>query len=124
MKTLDAIQTRVQKIGAGVVGRLSTLPSSAAVIRARKAVRRGTEQSVKWVRRNPAALPLAGLGGLLATWLLVRTRRKARANFFHRAMAVAGPQGRKGMRFALGRFLAWALTPRKPLAFRAISIRW
>jgi len=124
MKTMDAIQTRVQKIGTGVVDRLSTLKSSAAVKQARKAVRRGTEQTAKWVRKNPAALPLAGLGGLLAVFLMARSRRKSRSGYLQRAMAFAGPQVRKGLGSTLGRFVSWALTPRKPHVFRAISIRW
>lgn len=125
MKTMDVIQSRVERIGAGVVDRLSTLKSSARVKQARKAVRRGTEQTVKWVKRNPAALPLAGLGGALATWLLVRSRRKARPKkLLQRAMGLAGPGVKKGFVAVFGRFLSWALSPRKPHVFRAISIRW
>jgi hypothetical protein len=124
MKTIDVIQSRVERIGAGVADRLSALKSSAAVAKTRKAVRRGTEQTVKWVRKNPAVWPLAGLGGALATWLLVRSRRKARPQALQRAMSLVGPGVRKGFGAAVGRFLAWALSPRKPHVFRAISIRW
>lgn len=123
-KTMDRIQTRIERIGSGVVDRLQTLRSIDAVVKAGKAVRRGGERTAQWARRNPAALPLIGLGGALTTWLLVRARRKSRQpKFLKRAMnmAKAMPGLPKGL---LGRFVAWTLTPRKPRVFRAISIRW
>lgn len=125
-KTMDVIQGRVEKIGSRLQSLGSTLTSSDAVVQARKAVRRGTEQTAKWVRKNPAALPIAGLGGLLATWLMMRSRRKARPKLVQGAMGLMRtlPQVRKGFGAALGRFLTWAVTPRKPHVFRAISIRW
>lgn len=123
-KTMDVIQTRVEKIGSGVVSGLSALRSSAAVAKAGKAVRRGSQETVKWVRKNPSkALPLAGLGGALL-WLLFRPRPKASPKLLRNTMGFLGPQVRKGLGSSLGRFLSWALTPRKPHVFRAISIKW
>ena len=132
-KTMDAIQSRVERIGSGMVGRLqdagSKAWSSATMSRARKAVRRGGERTAKWARDNPAALPLIGLGGALATLLMVRAGRRARQQprLFRRAMTMMNATPtmmRKGMGSAFGRFIAWALTPRKPRVFRAISIKW
>jgi hypothetical protein len=131
-KTMDAIQSRVERIGSGMVGRLqeagSKAWSSATMSTARKAVRRGGERTAKWARDNPAALPLIGLGGALATLMAIRAGRKARMQprFFRRAMQFlnATPQVKKGMGSAFGRFMAWALTPRKPVVFRAVMFKW
>src|SRR5688572_8940398 len=128
-KTVDAIQTRFERIGSDVAGRLQSVAHSDAVRKARKAVRRGSEETVRWVRRNPKALPLAGLGlgGALATWMMMRARRKSRQpKMVQRAMAMAKsvPGLRRGFATTLARFIGWALTPRKPHVFRAISIRW
>jgi hypothetical protein len=131
-KTMDALQTRVERIGSGMVERLqdagSKAWSSAAMTSARKAVRRGGERTAKWARKNPAAFPLLGLGGALATLLMIRAGRKSRQQprLFRRAMKFmnATPQMKKGMGTAFGRFMAWALTPRKPHVFRAVSIKW
>jgi len=51
-KTMDRIQSRVEKMGSDVVDRFEV---------ARKAVRRGSEETTKWVKNNPATLPLIGL---------------------------------------------------------------
>jgi hypothetical protein len=131
-KTMDALQTRVERIGSGMVDRLqdvgSKIRSSAALSTARKAVRRGGERTAKWARENPAALPLIGLGGALATLLVVRARRNSREQprFFRRALALVNqaPQVRKGMGSLFGRVVAWALSPRKPHVFRAVMIKW
>src|SRR5678815_1474328 len=128
-KTMDALQTRIGRIGTGVADRFQSVARSDTVARARKAVRRGSEETMKWVRRNPKALPLAGmgLGGALATWMLVRSRRKARRpQMLQRAIKTVGslPGVRQGFASSFVRFLGWAMTPRKPHVFRAISIRW
>jgi hypothetical protein len=128
-KTMDAIQTRIERIGSGVADRFQSVAKSDAVHKARKAVRRGSEETVKWVRKNPKALPLAGLGlgGALATWLMVRSRRNSRQpRFLQKAMQTVGsmPGLRQGFATTAARFLSWALSPRKPHVFRAISIRW
>jgi hypothetical protein len=131
-KTMDAIQSRVERIGSGMVGRLqeagSKAWSSSAMSTARKAVRRGGAQTVKWARKNPKVLPLIGLGGALATFLMFRAGRKSRQQprMFRRAMQMmnATPQIKKGLGSAFGRFMAWALTPRKPHVFRAVTIKW
>lgn len=127
-KTMDVIQSRIERIGSDVADRVKTVSSSAAVARARKAVRRGTDETVKWVRKNPKALPLLGLGGaLVTTFLLLRGRRKPqKTKLFKGAMNMMGtvPLFKKGFGFGLGRLLSWAMTPRKPHVFRAISIRW
>jgi hypothetical protein len=128
-KTMDALQTRIGRIGSGVADRFQTVARSDTVARARKAVRRGSEETMKWVRRNPRALPLAGmgLGGALATWLLVRARRNAhRPKLVQKALKTVGslPGVRQGLASSFVRFLGWAMTPRKPHVFRAISIRW
>jgi hypothetical protein len=120
-KTIDAIQTRVERIGSGVVERVR---SSRAVAAAGRAVVRGSERSVVWVRENPRAAALTGLGGVLGTLLLLRARRNARRQPRLLRMLAAAPQLRRGMGTAFGRFLAWALTPRKPLVFRAVMIKW
>jgi len=121
-KTMDAIQSRVERIGSG----LESLRSGADV--ARKAVRRGSEETVKWVRKNPKALPLIGLGGAaLTTFLMMRSRRRARSpKFLEGAMKFAAnfPLLKKGFGTLLGRLFSSTLTPRKPHHFRAISIRW
>jgi len=128
-KTIDALQTRVERMGTGMVGRLqglgSRLTSSAAVSNARKAVRRGSERTVKWVRRNPRTLPLLGLGGALAL-LLLRARRKARQpKLLQEAMKAAGALPlKRSLGMVFGRLLAWTLSPRKPHVFRAITIKW
>lgn len=119
-KTMGVIQSRVERIG----DRLSTLSHSAAANKARKAVRRGTEQTVKWVRKNPKALPIVGLGGALATCLFFWSRRKAQPKLLKGAMGLMGSKAGKGFGSVLGKFLAWALSPRKPHVFRAVSIRW
>lgn len=117
-KTVDAIQTRIERIGSGVADRWEAIRSSHTVARAGKALRRGGERTAEWTRRNPAALPLIGLGGALTTWMLWRARRRSRApKFLKGAM-------RRVFGSALGRFIGWTLTPRKPKVFRAISIRW
>jgi hypothetical protein len=128
-KTVDAIQTRIERLGSGVADRIQTVAKSDTVAKARKAVRRGSEETVKWVRKNPKALPLAGLGlgGMIATWLMVRSRRKSRQpKFLQKALQTVGsvPGLRQGFATTAARFLSWALTPRKPHVFRAISIRW
>jgi hypothetical protein len=131
-KTMDALQTRVERIGSGMVERLqdvgSRIRSSAALSTARKALRRGGERTAKWARDNPAALPLVGLGGALATLMVVRARRNSmpQPRMIRRAMQLmnAAPQIRKGVGTAFSRFVAWALTPRKPLVFRAVTIKW
>lgn len=128
-KTMDALQTRLGRIGSDVADRFQSVARSDAVAKARKAVRRGSEETMKWMRKNPRALPLAGvgLGGALATWLLVRGRRSSRTpRMFQKAMKTVGslPGVRKGFASTLARFLGWAMTPRKPHVFRAISIRW
>jgi len=118
-KTMDRIQSRVEKMGSDVVDRFEV---------ARKAVRRGSEETTKWVKKNPAALPLIGLGGaVLGTFLMMRARRRSRGpKLVQGAMKFAQrfPQLRKGFGSVLGRFFAWALTPRKPTVIRAVSIRW
>jgi hypothetical protein len=121
-KTMDALRS-------GVSDRFQSVVRSEAVAKARKAVRRGSEETVKWAKRNPRAASLAGLGlgGALATWMLVRGRRKPRRSMLmERAMKAAGslPGLRKGLVSTAARFIGWALTPRKPHVFRAISIRW
>jgi hypothetical protein len=131
-KTMDALQTRVERLGSGVVERLhdvgSMLRASHALSTARKAIRRGGEETAKWARSHPRELSLIGLGGALATAMMIRARRKAQEHpsFFRRAMQLmnATPQVRKGLGSAFGRFVGWALTPRKPHVFRAISIKW
>jgi hypothetical protein len=121
-KTMDAIQSRVERIGSGI----ESLKSGAEV--ARKAVRRGSEETVKWVRKNPKALPLIGLGGaVLTTLLMMRSRRRARSpKLVEGAMKLARnfPGLKKGFGSMLGQLFTWTLTPRKPHHFRAISIRW
>ena len=129
-KTMDLIQSRVEKMGSDVADRFesvrSTLRSRAAG--ASKAVRRGSEETAKWMRKNPAALPLIGLGGaVLTTFLMMRARRRApKSAVVQGAMKMAKnfPQLRKGFGSILGRLISWTLTPRKPHVFRAISIRW
>jgi len=128
-KTMDAIQSRLGRFGTGVADRVQSVARSEAVAKARKAVRRGSEETVKWVRQNPRKASLAGLGlgGALATWMMVRARRRPRRSMLmQRAMQVAGnlPGFRRGLVAAAGRFIGWALTPRKPHVFRAISVRW
>ena len=131
-KTMDAVQTRVERVGSGMVERLqdvgSKIRSSAALSTARKAVRRGGERTAKWMKKNPRALPLIGLGGALATWLMVRARSRSRRQppLVRGAVQMLGgvPRIKKGLGFALGRFMSWALAPRKPLVFRAITIKW
>ena len=128
-KTMDAIQSRIGRIGSGVADRFQTVARSEAVASARKAVRRGSEETMKWVRRNPRTVSLAGLGlgGALATWMMVRSRRKSnRSKLMQRAMKAAGnlPGLRRGIVSTAARFIGWALTPRKPHVFRAISVRW
>jgi alpha-beta hydrolase superfamily lysophospholipase len=128
---MDALQTRVERMGTGMVDRLqglgSRLKSSAAVSNARKAVRRGSEQTATWVKKNPRALPVLGLslGGAMAM-LLLRARRKARQpKLLQGAMKAASALPlKKGLGMAFGRFLGWALSPRKPHVFRAITIKW
>ncbi len=120
-RTMDAIQTRVERIGSDMVGRIR---SSRAVAATRKAVVRGGERSVEWVRENPRAAALTGLGGALATLLLLRMRRNARRQPRLLRFLGSAPQIRKGMGSAFGRFLAWALTPKKPLVFRAVMFKW
>jgi hypothetical protein len=129
-KTMDLIQSRVERIGSGVADRFESVRSnfrSGAEV-ARKAVRRGSEETAKWVRKNPAALPLIGLGGAaLGAFMMIRARRRPRASkFLQGAMKLARsvPQARKGFGTLLGRLITWTLTPRKPHVFRAISIRW
>jgi hypothetical protein len=125
-KTMDLIQSRVERIGSGIESMRSNLRNGANV--ARKAVRRSSEETAKWVRKNPAALPLIGLGGAALTgFLMMRSRRRARApKLMERAMKFAKnfPQLRTGFGTVLGRLITWTLTPRKPRVFRAISIRW
>jgi len=127
-KSIPVIQSRLERIGSGVADRFQNVAHSDAVAKARRAVRRGSKETVKWARRNPKAVSLAGLGlgGALATWLFVRSRRKARPVMFKKAMKMAGalPGFRKNMAATLARFIGWALTPRKPHVFRAISVRW
>jgi len=120
-KTMDAIQSRVERIGSDVV---SKVRSSRSVAAARKAVVRGGERSVKWVRENPRAATLTGLGGVLATMMLLRSRRNARRQPKLLRMLGTAPQIRKGMGAAFGRLLSWALTPKKPFVFRAVMIKW
>ena len=119
----------VESFRSSVADRFQTVARSNAVAKARKAVRRGSEETVKWVQKNPRAASLAGLGlgGALATWMLVRGRRKPhRSMLMQRAMKMAGnlPGFKKGLVSTAARFIGWALTPRKPHVFRAISIRW
>lgn len=127
-KTMDLIQSRViERLGSQFDSMRSGLRNRTDA--ARKAARRGTEETVKWVRKNPAALPLLGVGGAaaLTTLLMLRARSRARnSNFFQKAIRLARtvPQVRKGFGTALGRLISWTLTPRKPHVFRAISIRW
>jgi hypothetical protein len=129
-RTMDRIQSRVERIGSDVADRFQSVRSNlrSRAEGARKAVRHGTEETAKWVRKNPAALPLIGLGGAaLATLLMVRARRRDRGpKVVQGAMKLAKnfPVLRKGFGTMLGRFIAWTLTPRKPHVFRAISIRW
>ena len=125
-RTMDVIQSRVERLGSGFESVRSNLRSGADV--ARKAVRRSSEQTAKWVKKNPAALPLIGLGGaVLTTFLMMRSRRRARGGkLVQGAMKLAKnvPGLRKGFGSLLGGFITWALSPRKPHVFRAISIRW
>src|SRR5262245_29357948 len=128
-KTVDAIQTRIERIGSGVADRFQSVASSDTVLKARNAVRRGSEATLKWARRNPSVLPIAGLGlgGALATWMVVRARRSARRpRLFQRAMQAVGslPGIRRGFGAAAARFIGWALTPRKPRVIRLVAIRW
>lgn len=120
------IRSRVERIGSGMADRFQAVRSSAAVSKARKAVRRGTKTTTKWFRKNPKALPLLGLGGALATLMVMRSRRKNRQpKLLKGAMKfVSARQFKKGFGFVLGRFIGWALSPRKPLVFRAVSVRW
>src|SRR6185503_17906093 len=113
-KTMDALQTRIGRIGTGVADRFQSVARSGTVARARKAVRRGSEETMKWVKDNPKALPLAGvgLGGALATWLLVRARRNSRRpRMFQKAMKTVGslPGFRQGFASTVARFLGWAM---------------
>ena len=118
----------VESFRSSVVDRFQTVARSDAVAKARKAVRRGSEETMKWAKRNPRAMSLAGLGlgGALATWMLVRARRKPSSKLMQRAMKAAGglPGFKKGLVSTAARFIGWALTPRKPHVFRAISVRW
>jgi len=119
----------MESFRSSVADRFQTVAHSDAVTKARKAVRKGSEETVKWAKRNPRAASLAGLGlgGAIATWMLVRGRRKTRRSaMMQRAMKVAGnlPGLRKGLVSTAARFIGWALTPRKPHVFRAISVRW
>ena len=132
-KTMDAIQTRVERMGSGMVERLqdvgSRIRSSAALSATTKAVRRGSERTAEWMRDHPKALPLIGLGGALATiMMMVRSRRSARRQpkFLKGALQMMGgaPQVKKGLGLAFGRFIKWALTPSKPHVFRAITVKW
>jgi hypothetical protein len=129
-KTMDLIQSRVERIGSDVADRFESVRSNlkSRAEGARKAVRRGSEETAKWMRKNPSALPLIGLAGAaLTTLLMVRARRRARKpNVVQGAMKLAQnfPQLRKGFGAVLGRFITWTLMPRKPHVFRAISIRW
>jgi sensor c-di-GMP phosphodiesterase-like protein len=132
-KTMDALQTRVERIGSGVAERVrdvgARIRSSDAMSTARKAVRRGGERTAAWAKKNPAALPLIGLGGALAALMMLRARRKARQQqprMLRRAIQLMGnvPQVRKGLGTAFVRFIGWALTPRKPHVFRAVMIKW
>src|SRR5262245_1338181 len=128
-KTVDALQSRIGRFGSDVADRFQTVARSQAVAKARKAVRRGSERTVDWMRRNPRSVGLAGLGlgGALATWMVVRARRRARPpKLIQRAIRTVGslPGIRRGFAASAARFIAWALTPRKPHVFRAISIRW
>lgn len=128
-KSLPKTMDRIERIGSGVADRVQSVARSEAVARAKKAVRRGSEETVKWARKNPKAVSLAGLGlgGALAAWMLVRARRKPRKSMLmQRAMKVAQhlPGFRQGLTAAAARFIGWALTPRKPHVFRAISVRW
>lgn len=113
-KTMDVLQSRVERIR-----------DSDTVASARKVIRRGGERSMAWVRDNPAVLPAVGLGGALAMWIL-RARRRAKQSRLSKLQKVVGslPQVRKNFGFALGRILAWALSPRKPHVFRAVMIKW
>ena len=120
-KTMDAIQTRVERMGSGMV---KSVRSSRAVAAARKAVVRGGAKSVEWVRENPRAATLTGLGGVLATMLFLRSRRNARRQPKLLRLLGSAPQLRKGMGSAFGRILSWALTPRKPVVFRAVMFKW
>ena len=125
-KTMDLIQSRVERIGSGFESMRSNLRSGADT--ARKAVRRGSEETAKWVRKNPAARPLIGLGGaVLGTFMMMRSSRRTRSTkVMEGAMKFAKnfPQLRRGFGSLLGRLITWTLTPRKPHVFRAISIRW
>lgn len=128
-KSLPKTMDRIGRFGSGVADRVQIMAKSDTVAKARKAVRRGSEETMKWVKDNPKALPLAGvgLGGALATWLLVRARRNSRRpRMFQKAMKTVGslPGFRQGFASTVARFLGWAMTPRKPHVFRAISIRW
>ena len=127
-KTMDAIQSRVERVGSDVAERLRGVGSrirSADWSAARKAVRRGGERTAKWVRDNPRAMPLIGLGGALAAvMMMLRARRNARRRPKLGRLLASVPLLRKGMGSMLGRVVGWALTPRKPRIFRAVMIKW
>jgi hypothetical protein len=136
-KTVNVLQTNARRVGRRVAGGLRTLghrvgtrlESSRVMKKARTSVGNRIHRTENWVRRNPYALPLVGLGSAAVALLAAGARRMAGSRepkVLKGALQNLGaaPSLRKGAGMILRRLLVGAATPGKPRVFRAVTIRW